>query len=167
MNNIILCGFMASGKSTIAKRLAYQLQITLWDTDIEIEKKYGKKIAEIFSEFGEQKFRDMEYQCILDLQNKTHSVISTGGGVLTFERNAKILKKMGKIICLERDIDRIYDRLTKDNTRPLVYQKSKEEIWHLYYTRMQQYYQWADMIIENNGSIGECVEKIVGFLYSI
>ena len=91
-------------------------------------------------------------------------VISTGGGMLTFDRNGEVLKKGGTIICLLRDFDKIYKDLLSDTNRPLARDKSKEELKQMYDMRILKYQKYADHTVENNGSIEDCVKKIISII---
>lgn len=93
-SNIILIGFMGSGKSITGKLLAYRLGYNFVDTDVAIEKTYKQKIKEIFANEGEEAFRQKETDTIKKLAQKTHQVISTGGGVATKKKICKLFVKM-------------------------------------------------------------------------
>ena len=96
--NIVFCGFMASGKTTMAHLLADKLNLTYIDTDEYICKKYNMTIPEIFNKGGEEFFRNLEFECIKEISTFQNLIISTGGGLLTFDRNFKILKDNSIII---------------------------------------------------------------------
>ncbi len=154
---------MGCGKTTIAKALAKTLGYSYVDTDEEIVRIFGKSIPRIFSEYGEEFFRNLEYDVVRSLEEKhtQNTVIATGGGVLTFERNARILKKIGKIVIIDRDLDSYIDYLSKDSARPLVFEKSMAQIESLYNARLDRYKEWADVIVQNNASIEACVNEII------
>ena len=90
--NIVLCGFMGCGKTTVGKKLSKRLGVPFVDMDHYIEQKAGRKVSEIFAQLGEQAFRDMEYECAKELSKSGGTVIATGGGALTFERNQQALR---------------------------------------------------------------------------
>lgn len=166
MNNIILAGFMGCGKTTIAKKLAKKLNFSYLDTDEEIAKICGKSISGIFAKNGEEFFRNQEYDVVKSLKERAiaSTVIATGGGVLTFERNVDILRQIGKIVIIDRDLDSYIEYLSKDSTRPLVFEKSMEEIKELYNMRLNQYRECADIIVQNHSSIEACVKDIIAQL---
>lgn len=93
-SNIVLIGFMGSGKSITGKLLAYRLGYNFVDTDVAIEQEYKTKIKDIFDKEGEAVFRERETATIQKLAQKNHQVISTGGGVATKEIDMQILRKM-------------------------------------------------------------------------
>ena len=146
---IILCGFMASGKTTVGRALAKEISTHYIDTDELLIETYGMDIPAIFARYGEE---------------MSAGVISTGGGMLTFDRNGEVLKKGGTIICLVRDFDKIYEDLLSDTNRPLARDKSKEELKQMYDMRILKYQKYADHTVENNGSIEDCVKKIISII---
>ena len=90
---IILCGFMASGKTTVGKALAEEIEIEYVDTDEFLIETYGMDIPAIFAKHGEDYFRDLEHEIAKKVTELPRGVISTGGGMLTFDRNGEVLKK--------------------------------------------------------------------------
>ncbi|PLY00986.1 MAG: shikimate kinase [Desulfuromonas sp.] len=122
--NIILTGFMGTGKSTIGRLLAQQLDYEFIDTDSEIEKREGTTIKDIFQEQGEAAFRRMEADLVHELAREEGLVIATGGGLVMNPDNVKMLQKSGRIICLTADVDTILARVaTQPGTRPLLKEK--------------------------------------------
>jgi shikimate kinase len=122
MKNIILIGYMGSGKSTVGKNLAMRKGYRFADTDEMIVKNEGKSINEIFSSQGEQEFRDMETRLLEQLiaEKKEGLVISTGGGMPLREENRKLLDMLGIVVYLKASARTIYDRIKGDTTRPLL-----------------------------------------------
>ena len=96
MNNIYLIGMPGCGKSTIAKILSDKLGMEYIDADIYLEDKFNKKIRDIFALEGEDVFRNMETQVISELTQKNNIIVSTGGGVVTRNRNKLPMKSSGK-----------------------------------------------------------------------
>jgi len=161
---IILCGFMAAGKTTIGQLLAQQLDIHFIDTDEMIVEREGLSVPEIFKSHCESYFRDAEYEIIKQIACMKDVVISTGGGLLTFDRNGKVLKNKGIIILIKRNFDSTYNILSNDTTRPMVYGKSKAEVRALYDTRVDLYSKYADFIVSNDSSPQNCINEIIKFL---
>ena len=119
MSNIILIGYMGCGKSTIGKKLSYAVRKPYVDTDKLIETKEKKTISTIFSEQGEEAFREMETACIKSLfAQKQEHVIAVGGGLPLRSQNRELLKKLGTVIYLRAKPETIYERLKTDTTRP-------------------------------------------------
>lgn len=112
--NIILTGFMATGKTTVGKLLADQLDYDFVDTDQLIVKRSGQEIAEIFREQGEDAFRAMEAAIARELSGKEGLVISTGGRLMLDPVNAKVLGRKGRVFCLVATPEEILERASKD-----------------------------------------------------
>ena len=119
--NIYLTGFMGSGKSKIGRLLSKRLNTNFIDTDDAIEAKYKKTITEMFDEYGEEKFREIESAIISDLiQNNIISVFALGGGSLLTKQNLDLVTRSGLLIYIQSGMDAIWER-TKNNTkRPLL-----------------------------------------------
>ena len=148
--NIILCGFMGSGKTVVGSELAKIMGRRFVDTDELIEEEQGVAIKAIFAMYGEEHFRDLEYECCKNVSRLKNCVVSTGGGALTFERNVEALKDSGKIVFLDADFDVICDRIGDNTNRPLF--QDKEKARALYDERKSKYLACADIVIDGNMS---------------
>lgn len=148
--NIILCGFMGSGKTVVGSELAKIMGRRFVDTDELIEEEQGVAIKAIFAMYGEEHFRDLEYECCKKVSELKNCVVSTGGGALTFERNVEALKESGKIVFLDADFDVICDRIGDNTNRPLF--QDKEKARALYDERKSKYLACADIVIDGNMS---------------
>ncbi len=123
--NIILTGFMGTGKSTLGRRLALELGYRFIDTDTEIESRVGRTIAELFQEQGEQIFRQREEELVRELARQQGLVISTGGGLVMNPRNVTALQASGQIICLTASPEEILERVSaQQHIRPLLQEKN-------------------------------------------
>ena len=142
--NIILCGFMGSGKTVVGTELAKITGRKFVDTDEMVEKKQGVAIKAIFATRGEEYFRDLEVAQMKD------AVISTGGGAMTFQRNVDAVKNSGKIVFLDADFDVICKRIGNNTNRPLF--QNKEKAKALYDERKAKYLACADIVIDGNMS---------------
>jgi len=162
MNNIVLCGFMGCGKTSVGQELAKQLSYTFIDTDEIIEKNQKITIKEIFEKYGENYFRDLEYNVCKEIANMENCVISTGGGLMTYERNVRETKKCSKVIFLDSSFSVISKRLGEDDTRPLF--KDKEKAQKLYDERKEKYLLAADYMINGDMTIKETVLAIIDVL---
>ena len=118
--NILLIGFMGSGKTTIANRLANNLGFEFIDTDELIEKNASKSINEIFTDEGESEFRKLESQVLGELEGRERMVIATGGGIVSSDDNIKRLRKIGIVFWLDAGVDSILERVSRNNDRPLL-----------------------------------------------
>lgn len=122
LRNIVLIGFMGSGKSCIGRELHQSLGYELIDTDHVIENQMGKSISKIFAEDGEEAFRDLEIRLLEKLmQEKTsHQIISTGGGMAGRAENRSLLRQLGFVVWLKCTPEEIYQRTSKNKKRPLL-----------------------------------------------
>lgn len=121
MGNVILIGFMGSGKTTVGLRLSYRLRRPVTDTDKEIEREEKRSISEIFASDGETYFRDMETACLKKLlKGAKNQIISVGGGLPLREENRALMRELGQVFYLKASAQTIYDRLKHDTTRPLL-----------------------------------------------
>lgn len=160
--NLILCGMMGSGKTTVGLKLAELSGLSHCDTDGLIVEKYGA-IPTIFRLYGETCFRDMETKTVEDLSDKDGLVISTGGGLVLRPENVQLLKKNGRICYLRASIETLEQRLKGDKTRPLL--KDKDALKRLMEQRAPMYEGVADFVVDVDGNTPEEVaKKILSFL---
>ena len=120
-NNIILIGYMGSGKTSVGEQLGKLMKYQFTDTDRMIERKAGNTIKDIFRLYGEEEFRNMETELLLELlSGMERTVLSTGGGLALREQNSRILKELGYVVFLKASRTTILKRLKNDLTRPLL-----------------------------------------------
>lgn len=152
MHNVILIGFMGSGKTTVGLRLSYRLRRAVIDTDKEIEKEEKRTISEMFATDGEEYFRDRETAFLRKLSEGTGSrIISVGGGLPLREENRKLLRKLGQVFYLKASAETIYERVKHDTTRPLLQgDNPQEKIRSLLALRDSSYAEAADVTIDVN-----------------
>lgn len=150
MDNIILIGFMGSGKSTVGIKLSYRLRHAMEDTDKLIEKEEGRTISEIFATDGEAYFRNLETECLKKLiQTANQKIISVGGGLPIREENHALLKKLGTVVYLRAKAETIYERVKHDTSRPLLQgDDPKGKIQTLMAQRADIYEKASDVIID-------------------
>ena len=120
--NIILEGFMGSGKTTVSEILADKLDLELLDTDAAIVEAEGRSISDIFETDGEESFRDME-TALLETASSEHfreMVISLGGGLVLRKENRELLQELGKVVYLRTKPETVYERVRYDDSRPLL-----------------------------------------------
>lgn len=121
MGNVILIGFMGSGKTTVGLRLSYRLRRPVIDTDKEIEREERRAISDIFAADGEAYFRDRETTCLRKLiESVNNQIISVGGGLPVREENRALLHELGQVFYLCAKEETIYERVKDDTTRPLL-----------------------------------------------
>ncbi len=164
---IFIVGPMASGKSTLGKKLAQTLEIDFLDTDNEIEKRAGAEISWIFEVEGEEGFRERERKVLQKSAEKDNVVISTGGGIVTIEENRDLMIAKGKVVYLKTPIEIQLKRTENDKKRPLLSQGNREQTLRvLKEERDPQYKEIADITINHdqqksrNAVIDEIIDKL-------
>ena len=158
--NIVLTGFMGTGKSTVGRRLAKRLGFSWVDTDRLIEERHGS-IPEIFARAGEAVFRGIERNIATEIAPLTRHVISTGGRMLLDSENIRAFSKNGRIFCLAANPDVLVARLMRSSTpRPLLQKAQPEtEIRALLEERRRGYARFAE-VRSGDGSPEEVVESL-------
>lgn len=164
MNNIILIGFMGSGKTTVGKELAKTLSFNFYDSDALIEKKTGQSVKEIFAVRGETYFRGLETDLIKELTGQiSNTVLSVGGGLPIQTGNAELLRMLGTVVYLSANRESIKKRLAGDSTRPLLNGIGGESRFEELFTYREPIYKAASnlSITTDNKAIGEIVGDII------
>ena len=161
--NVYLIGMMGTGKSTIGKQVASELSLDFYDSDLEIEKKSGKSVSEIFATDGEPKFRKLEQNFIENGHPDSDSIVSCGGGLCVISGMLESLKAKGTVICLWAIPEVIFERIKNDRGRPLLQvEEPKKEIQRIIDQR-KDYYLQADLVIDcNDLSIEEVSQRVIG-----
>ena len=161
--NIVLIGFMGSGKSTISRALSKVFAMDVIEMDQVIADREGMSISEIFEVHGEEYFRNLETELLRELQNRKGVVISCGGGVPMREENVVEMKKNGKVILLTASPETILDRVKNNHDRPLLENnKNVDFISDLMEKRRSKYEAAADIVIQTDGkSAFEICEEII------
>lgn len=164
MELLFLIGFMGSGKSTVGMLLGERLGVRFIDTDEEIVKQEGKSINEIFAEFGEERFRELETSALRTLPS-SRAVVATGGGMPLKELNRQLMKDKGITIFLDAPADEILIRLRDDQTRPLLQGDKEKEIRERLGARLPIYMETADIRISTSGKSPEIIaEEVIASL---
>ncbi len=165
MNNIIITGFMATGKTITGRLLADKLNYKFIDTDQQIERVTQKSIPEIFALDGEAEFRRLEKLLLHWLIHYDNAVISIGGGMIVDPKNLANLKKIGKIICLECTPEIILSRIKNETHRPLLHCHNPLQKIKTLLSARQPYYKQADYDIDtSNLSVDEVVNNMLKWL---
>ncbi len=165
--NLVLIGFMGSGKSTVGRELHHRLGYPLVDMDHVIEQRAGKSIAEIFASEGEEKFREMETALLEELFDPSapRRIISTGGGVVGRKRNRELLRSLGYVVWLQAPMEVILQRTSKNRDRPLLRTEDPAtRITSLLGTRDPLYNETAHLKLDTKGL--DCEEIAIGILES-
>ena len=161
--NIVLIGFMGAGKSTISDFLRTVFAMEVIEMDQIIAEREGMSISDIFEVYGEQYFRDLETNLLIEMQSRTNVVISCGGGTPMRECNVVEMKKNGRVVLLTAKPETILDRVKDNHDRPLIENnKTVPFIAELMEKRRAKYEAAADIIIETDGkSELEICEELV------
>lgn len=162
MRNIVLIGFMGSGKTSVGQKLSQELALSFVDTDDVIEERAGKSIKQIFTEEGEEAFRFLERKIVREVSAPEGKVIACGGGVVLDPRNVKALKRKGVFFYLKTSTEVICKRTKASFERPLLQVANKKgQIEKLLCLREKTYQEVADFTIDtSNLSINQVVEEI-------
>ena len=162
MKNIVLIGFMGTGKTTIAIKLANALNMSYVSTDDLIEKREKRTINEIFTKEGEDYFRDVESDIIREVSSRENLVIDAGGGVVIKEENLSNLKSSGVVICLTADEETIMERTKKYKHRPLLNVEDPKQKIRALLAKRAPLYAKADHCIDTGKlTVRQVVDEIV------
>jgi shikimate kinase len=143
--NLVLTGFMGTGKTTVGKRVASILDLPFIDSDEEIVRRAKMTIPQIFEHFGETGFRHLESVICRWMASCSDVVISTGGGMLVNVQNLGVMSKTGLVVCLNAAPEVIHQRLQTSNNRPL------KANWEALYEQRQSAYAAIPNQIETTG----------------
>lgn len=154
MENIILIGMPGCGKTSVAAELSRLTGKEVVDADAEIVAAAGRSIPEIFAQEGEEAFRKLETTVLQQLGKRSGIILSTGGGCVTRKENYPLLHQNGRIFWLQRDISAL-----PTDGRPI---SQKSDLNELYEIRRPLYEAFADQVIENNGTLADAANQILG-----
>lgn len=168
MKNIVLTGFMGTGKTVIGKTLSRLLSRRLIDVDEEIEKSQGMTINEIFKNFGEPRFREIESEMIRSLSEKKDVIISAGGGAVLRQENMDAFRKNGIIICLMAKPETILRRTSHDSSRPLLQVDDPLKKINKLLDFRRPFYEKADIMIDTEDKTPlQIAEEIISVIKSM
>ena len=162
--NIVLVGPMGSGKTTVGRRLAHELNQDFFDTDHEIIDKTGVSIDHIFDIEGEEGFRERESKILENLCQMSNIILATGGGIVILQKNRKILKNAGLVVYLSSSVNQLLRRTAKSKTRPLLENSSnrKKTITELLEARDVYYREVASFVVDTTGKkLHEVINLII------
>ena len=149
--SIVLIGFMATGKSSVGRRLARATGWPRFDTDQMIATALGMPITRIFARRGEEDFREEESLVLQNLKAGERSIIVTGGGVVLRPKNVQRLRELGTVVCLTADLQTLLKRLARRSHRPLLQTENRAQtVRALLRERQPLYEQAADFTIDTS-----------------
>jgi shikimate kinase len=156
--NLVLAGFMGTGKSTIGQKVAEQTECPFLDTDKEIERIAGRRIDEIFAASGEASFRSLEAHVCIRASQRSGQVIALGGGALLNKTTSSALAESGVIVCLTAPIDVILQRIRGGKTRPLA--SDGVAIQTLFSERADHYNRLPNQIDTSGKTVSQIVSEV-------
>ncbi|MGG6894157.1 MULTISPECIES: shikimate kinase [Rhizobium] len=159
--NLVLVGLMGAGKSSVGRLVAQQLSIPFVDTDAEIERVSRMTIAELFAAYGEQEFRALETRVIKRLLRGGPRVVSTGGGAFINENTRQHVKRGGLSVWLKADIDVLWERVNKRDTRPLLKTENPKQTLESLMNARYPIYAEADLTVLSRDVSKEVMVKEV------
>ncbi len=165
MLNLVLIGFMGTGKSTVGKKLAKKLGLKFVDTDQEVERVCGMTVNQIFKKFKEVRFRSEEKAALRRLTVNTGQVISTGGGTVLDLENLEMLRDNGFIVCLTAEPEVIYQRLKRKKNRPLLKTEDPLATVKQLLQDREPFYTKADVMVDTSVKDLESIVVEVAGLY--
>ena len=161
-DKIYLVGFMAAGKSTVAKALGRRIDWRVEDIDARIEARQRQTVADIFAQHGERHFREVERAVVQELLPPRHAVVATGGGTFADPANRTAINRDGTSVWLDISFETVIARLPSDGRRPLA--GDRDTLYGLYRTRQASYRQ-AHVRLDAGGlSAGALVERLMDWL---
>ncbi|MFV0466786.1 MAG: shikimate kinase [Lachnospiraceae bacterium] len=167
--NIYLIGFMGAGKSSVASELERRLMLDTIEMDQIIVEQTNMSISDIFSKHGEEHFRALETNLLIQLQQVKHKIVSCGGGVPMRDVNTEQMKKNGRIVLLKASPETIYERVKDCKDRPILNDNMNVEfIASLMEKRRERYEHVADLTVSTDGkSVGQICQEIIAGLYEL
>ncbi len=161
MKNLILTGFMATGKSAVGQLLAEALGYRFLDTDQMIEAQMGKSIPRIFQEDGETHFRQLEGEVLEEKAGSEGLVIASGGGMIMDEDNYQRLHQLGPIVCLQATPEVILERAGRKKNRPLLAVPNPLEKIRALLAARREAYARADFCVDTSQKTPEEVVSVI------
>ena len=151
--NIVLVGPMGSGKTTVGRRLAHELNQDFFDTDHEIIDKTGVTIDHIFDIEGEEGFRERESKILENLCQMSNIILATGGGIVILPKNREILKNAGLVVYLSSSVNQLMRRTSNSKIRPLLENSTnrRKTITDLVESRDEYYREVSSLVVDTTG----------------
>jgi shikimate kinase len=160
--NLALIGFMGTGKTSVGRLVAEQLNFDYLDTDEMIQSAIGRTIADIFKSDGEKKFRGLEEKVVMEISTRKKIVIATGGGLPTNSKNLASLKTHALVVCLWASPEKIWERVKNQSHRPLLHDVNPQAKIRELLAAREPFYKQADVLLNTElRSVREVAQQIV------
>ena len=164
---VFLVGFMASGKSTVGRRLAVELDFTFVDTDERVEQREGRSIEGVFTESGEGYFRRVEWECLQELAGAERAVVATGGGLFLGYAQRRFMIERGRTVWLDVPLEVVRRRVEAAppgaRARPL-WKPDDPAAWRAWFERRRAAYALAQFRADASGAVGETARELARML---
>ena len=149
-SNLVLTGFMGTGKTSIGKLLAEKLGRCFVDLDQKIEQDTGMTVPQIFEKYGEKYFRELEKNAVKEVAARKNLVIATGGGTVKDEENIRLLKNSGVMVCLTTEPEEIFRRTERRGERPVLDSGDEDRLNTIkkLLAERQKFYAQADYTVD-------------------
>lgn len=158
--NILLIGFMGTGKTTVSRWLSKDMNLKEVDMDEYIVEREHRPITDIFEQQGEEYFRKIETECLIEIQREKGKIVSCGGGAVLKDENVQHMKDGGVIVLLTATPETVYERVKDGNDRPILNgNMNVEYIEQLMNKRKARYLEVADLIIETDGKSPQSISR--------
>jgi shikimate kinase len=163
---VVMVGMMGAGKTAVGRALALRLDVPFLDSDAEIETAANMTIPEIFARDGEAFFRDKESQVVSRLLDEERCVLSTGGGAFLAPGNRKMITERGVSVWLNADLEVLWNRVRRRDTRPLLRTENPQATLEALYLARVPIYRLADLVVDSDAraSIDDMVERVLAAL---
>lgn len=158
--NILLIGFMGTGKTTVSRWLSKDMSLKEVDMDKYIVEREHRPITDIFEQQGEEYFRKIETECLIEIQREKGKIVSCGGGAVLKDENVQHMKDGGVIVLLTATPETVYERVKDGNDRPILNgNMNVEYIEQLMNKRKARYLEVADLIIDTDGKSPQSISR--------
>jgi len=163
---VVLVGMMGSGKTAIGTALARALEVPFLDSDDEIVKAANAPIAEIFEKYGEPFFRQKESQVLERLLDGVPAVLSTGGGAFLAAGNRDMIREKGVSVCLQADVDLLWNRVRHKTTRPLLLTDNPRATLERIFNERAPVYATAELAVQTRPdyTIAQTTQRVIDAL---
>jgi shikimate kinase len=160
--SIVLIGMMGAGKSSVGRCLQRRTGLARFDTDEIVSSKFELSISEIFSTYGERRFREVEAQALVELAAGEATIIVTGGGIVLRQENVDLLKQLGTIVWLDANEETLFERASRRSNRPLLQTEDPRTTFsEMLRARAPHYAKVADIRVDTSALTRDEVADVI------